>query len=74
MWEKTVGREGRRYLDPRQPRCPRSAYHAGFASRGALRKKISVFASRREGFRSRDFVYGQDADGQISLYLVRLGS
>jgi len=26
-----------------------------------------------EGFRVRDFVYGQDADGQSSLYLVRLG-
>jgi hypothetical protein len=27
-----------------------------------------------EGFRVRDFVYGQDADGQSSLYQVRLGN
>jgi hypothetical protein len=37
-------------------------------------RKYSFSVVEEEGFRVRDFVYGQDADGQSSLYLVRLGS
>jgi SAM-dependent methyltransferase len=37
-------------------------------------RKYLFSVVEEEGFRVLDFVYGQDADGQSSLYLVRLGS